>query len=454
MDTNTNSARSIQSRLARGLLFSLIVLLVTQWIVVAFSIRDLSERYIVSRLMHATDTLVAAVTLQNNKPPALDLVRIDPIYSKPFSGHYYTIAITSTSTSTDSTFHSRSLWDEALPIQAAEPGKSISHRMAGPQSQQLLVVSSGFEKQGEMIAIAVAEDIAPLEKDIERFLMQHGAGSLLILLLLIAVQIVIVRKSLQPIEETRKNLQDLETGVIESLNENVPGELHPLVHEINVRIKAVQQRLQRSRHATGNLAHALKSPLTLLQQLAQHDAIKSDSELHQQLLSYTARIQQIIDRELKRARLAGNVIAGRQSRIKPELDALIDSLRAMYRDKSLSIEYQMPDDCVSTLDREDLHEILGNLLDNACKWARKEVSMAIQCDEGLSISIEDDGPGIPEQQRELILRRGQRLDEQTTGHGLGLAIVKDAVDQYEGQLSLSESKTLGGLCVVISLPVK
>lgn len=438
--------RSIQSRLATGLFISLIVLLVGQWLVVAFSIRSLSERYVVSQLIHATDILVAAVNITSGTPPSINSERIDPVYSKPFSGHYYMIRVGGQS------FRSRSLWDQELSMPAVKIGELTSTREAGPQSQSLLVLSSSFKKQGETIQISVAEDIEQIENDINMFLLLHGTLSCLILALLITIQSRIVKKSLQPIETTRKEIQELESGAIDALNEDIPAELHPLVREINVRIKTVQQRLQRSRHATGNLAHALKGPLTLLNQLAQHEQIKANPELHDQLLLYTANIQDVINRELKRARLAGVGVAGRQSKLKPELEALIDSLRIIYRDKSLEITYQVMDQCASTLDREDLYEILGNLLDNACKWARNRVNIDIQCNTGLKIFIDDDGPGIPEQQRTRMLTRGQRLDEQTDGHGLGLAIVKDAVDQYGGSIQLLQSVTLGGLSVAINIP--
>jgi signal transduction histidine kinase len=437
--------RSIQSRLATSLLLSLIILMLAQWIIVASSIRRLSEQYIVSRLIHTSDMLAAAVNLSNQQP-ALDTTRIDPLYSQPFSGHYYKITVGDTS------FRSRSLWDETLPALHSTIGTHVISYITGPQNQSLLLLGMAYDKQGKTIQVIVGEDISGLEQDIDILLYRHATVSLLILALLIALQVFLVRRNLRPLERIRTNLQNLESGIIDALDENVPTELLPLVREINIRIKAVQQRLQRSRNASGNLAHALKGPLTVLRQLANDINLQQHSELRDSLLQHTSAIQQIIDRELKRARLAGSAVGGKQTQLLPEIQTLLQLLNAMYRDKNIAIHHEIPAECVTTMDREDLHEMLGNILDNACKWAQGKINLIIQCQQGLTITVEDDGPGIPEDQRNTILSRGQRLDEQTEGHGLGMSIVTDIINQYGGSMELSQSQTLGGLLVTIRIP--
>jgi signal transduction histidine kinase len=438
--------RSIQTRLAAGLLLSLIILLFVQWIVIASSIRQLSEQYIVARMIHSSDLLAAGITRQTANEYDLNISRIDPIYTQPFSGYYYTVRVG------DQLFRSRSLWDESLPAVMPEPGDTEIIRIEGPQQQLLLVLASAFLKQQQVIHVVVAEDISSIEKDINQLLVKHAALSLVVLVILISLQVLLVRKSLSPLEKIRRDLDKLESGQLDALDENVPEEIIALVKELNIRVKAVQQRLQRSRRATGNLAHALKTPLTLLMQLSNDEFLQRHPEIQHALQKHISTIQNTIERELTRARVAGSSVGAKQAKLKPELQALIKSLEAMYRHKGLEIRYEVDDQCPTVMEREDLHEMLGNILDNACKWAGKKILVSIRCEKGLHIRIEDDGPGIPPEKTGAILARGHRLDEHTEGHGLGLSIVKDIVDQYQGHLGMSRSDTLGGLMTEIDIP--
>ncbi|HEY5602967.1 MAG TPA: ATP-binding protein [Gammaproteobacteria bacterium] len=438
--------RSIQTRLAAGLLLSLILLLFVQWLVIAASIRQLSEQYIVARMIHASDLLVAGVAIQDDGKPNLNTARIDPIYSQPFSGYYYTVS------AGNEMLRSRSLWDESLPAVTTEPGSTEVTRMKGPHSQLLLVLGSAYQKQQQLIRVVVAEDISVIESDIDQLLFQHAGLSLIVLAILISLQVYLVRRNLRPLEKIRRDLDKLETGQIDALDENVPVEIVALVRELNTRIKAVQQRLQRSRRATGNLAHALKTPLTLLLQLSEHAYLQTNQELQQALQTQISSIKNLIERELKRARVAGTSVGTKQVKLKPEIQALVKSLEAMYREKGVDIHYEVAEHCLTIMEREDLHEMLGNILDNACKWATKKIHITISCDAGLHISVEDDGEGIPQEKLDAMLIRGQRLDEQKAGYGLGLSIVKDIVDQYQGSIHMSPSQTLGGLMTVIYIP--
>jgi len=438
--------KSIQTRLAFGLLISLTLLLFAQWVVIASSIREFSEQYIADRMLHTSDLLVAGVNKQPNNRYSLNTSRIDPIYSQAFSGYYYTLRIG------DQQFSSRSLWDETLPESSVAPGNTEIRRVAGPQHQLLLVLANAYQKHQQDIQVVVAENISSIEKDIDRLLVQHTALSLVVLIVLVSLQVFLVRKNLQPLEKIRRDLNKLETGQIDGLDENVPEEIVALVKELNTRIRAVQQRLQRSRRTTGNLAHALKTPLTLLVQISESDELKSHPGLKESLKVHISTIRNIIDRELKRARVAGSSMGGKQAKLKPELQALVKSLEAMYRDKAIVIDYDVSENCPAMMEREDLHEMLGNVLDNACKWANDKILVSVSCEDGLRILVEDDGKGIPQELTEAILSRGHRLDEQTEGHGLGLSIVKDIVDQYQGSIHMSRSETLGGLLTIIYIP--
>jgi len=228
----------------------------------------------------------------------------------------------------------------------------------------------------------------------------------------------------------------------------VPAEIRPLVEEVNRLLMVLQQRLLRSRNAMGNLSHALKTPLTLMFQILER---KQDDEDCVQMLEQAQRIEGNINRELSRARMAGQSPGGIW--LKPEQDVhdLASTLEAVYK-QHIRIELQMAEITGIAADREDMMELVGNLLDNACKWANGRVIFNMSQPSGLHIVIEDDGPGMESEELQLVTSRGVRMDETKQGHGLGLAIVREIVDAYGGRLELGQSDVLGGLKVTVSFP--
>jgi signal transduction histidine kinase len=435
---------SLQSRLGIGLLLSLLAVFSVQWLLVSRGVRLLAEHYISTRLEHDAEDLLRGVVLQ----PAVGLreAAIDPIFHQPFSGHYYRIAIG------EQVFRSRSLWDQELAVPAVSNGVAKTQMLPGPQGQTLLVWAMGFSKQGRNIGIAVAEDFTPVEADLRRFELGYAAASALALALLIALQVFTVRRGLRPLNRTRAQLGQLDRGEVSTLDENVPREVQPLVQELNRLLESLRQRLQRSRNALGNLTHAMKIPLALLRQVAEREELRAQPEIRAQLVKQTDILHQLTERELKRARLAGHATPGQRLRLEPEVRALVDSLEAIYRHKQLAIHYQLPAGYSTGMDREDLLEMLGNLMDNACKWAQREVSLQIDSQEGLQISVADDGPGCAPEELARLTGRGVRIDEDTAGHGLGLAIVQDIVNGYGGDIRFARSAELGGLQVQVRIP--
>lgn len=230
-------------------------------------------------------------------------------------------------------------------------------------------------------------------------------------------------------------------------------ELQPLVAQINHLLTQTEETLQRSRHALGNLGHALKTPLAVLGSLIQREELAAHPQLHAALQEQLGQIQQRISRELTRARLAGDVLPGAHFDCAAELPALLDTLRMIHQ-RDIQLRWTAPSDCRLPWDREDMLELLGNLLDNACKWANSEVVLSIERSAaGYRLRVDDDGPGIPAAERAPVLDRGTRLDERAEGHGLGLGIVRDILSAWGGTLSLQDSP-LGGLQVQIELPVR
>jgi signal transduction histidine kinase len=341
------------------------------------------------------------------------------------------------------------LWDQDLPL-LDHPGLH-SNLQLGPDGQQLLVLRSDYRRLGQSISISVAQDYTPVRESFQR-MRQIGLGlGLAALLLILLLQRLTVRRALKPLEKAREQIAQLQQGQRSQLDEQVPVELEPLVAQINHLLAHTEDSLKRSRNALGNLGHALKTPLAVLLSLASSEKLDAHPELRKVLKEQLEQVQQRLNRELNRARLSGDALPGALFDCDAELPGLLATLN-MIHGEHLALSYVAPAGLQLPWDREDLLELLGNLLDNACKWADAEVRLSvIERTDGFALSVEDDGPGIPEEQRAEVFSRGTRLDEQTHGHGLGLGIVRDIVETWGGLLVLGESEW-GGLKVVIELP--
>ena len=438
---------SLQARLGLGLLLSLVATFLVLWGLVSYAIRGLTEDYMSSRLAHDGETLLAALNFDKDGRPRLAAARIDPVYRRPFSGRYFQIR------AGEAVLRSRSLWDQALTLPALAPGETRRLRLGGPQAQPLLVWVAGFRKQDRPLTLAVAEDLSGVEADIRRFQRLFALTAAALLLPLLVLQVLIVRTGLKPLDRVRREIRALERGEVRTLTPEVPREVAPLVHEVNRLLQIMGRRLQRSRNALGDLAHALKAPLTVLRQLRRDEALEAQPALREALVAQTDTMQRVLERVLRRARLAGEGPAGAHFSLEADLPALVDTLRRMHPQREISFETEAPPAGTLALDREDLLELLGNLLDNACKWARRRVRLAIRANDTVHIVVEDDGPGVEPPALAGITRRGARLDESAEGHGLGLAIVKDVIDDYGGSIDFGRSESLGGLRVNVRLPL-
>ncbi|MEW6324767.1 MAG: HAMP domain-containing sensor histidine kinase [Nitrospirota bacterium] len=440
--------RSIQSRLGTGLLVSLLLFFGLQWLAVVGSIRRLAEDSVASRLERDGEGLLAALTITDPSAPSLAPGPSASMYQQPFSGHYYQIAVG------DVRLRSRSLWDQTLTLPAVGIGESKRLTLAGPARQPLLVVVTGYRKQDRPVTIAVAEDLTPIDAALRRVQWRYGAVSLAALIVLMLIQWRIMRGGLAPLDKARRELAALERGDATRLDEAAPAEVRPLIGEINRLLEAMTQRLQRSRHALGNLAHALKTPLTLLARLADRPELREHSDLNRQLIEQTRLLQSLIDRELKRARLAGAARPGQMVRLRDEAVPLLEALAKIHHDKTVAVECAIAPGLTVAIDREDLLELLGNLLDNAFKWARGRVRLGAEANGAVVLAVEDDGPGCPPEELARLTQRGVRIDEAAAGHGIGLAIVREMVEQYGGTLVFGRSERLGGFSARVSLPVR
>lgn len=436
--------RSIQRRLSLGLISVLLIvgLLLAQSSLWLFD-RSLRS-YLQTTLQDETQTLLGAIVRGPNGLQ-LDERRLSAAFKRPYSGLYFRIDLE------DQSWRSRSLWDRDLHLN--ETAGLQDALGDGPQGQQWLVYRADYQRFGQPIVIHVARDYTPILNSfsqVQKIVLGLGVSALVLILLL---QRLIVSRALRPLEQTRRQLMQLQQGQRSQLDQQVPLELEPLVAQINHLLTHTEDTLKRSRNALGNLGHALKTPLAVLVSLATREELKQLPQLRESLNGQLQQIEQRIARELGRARLAGEALPGAHFDCANELPELFSTL-AMIHGSHLQLDWQAEPGLRLPWDREDLLELLGNLLDNACKWADSQVQLQIRkVGDDYQLLIDDDGPGIDAAQREDVLSRGSRLDEQVAGHGLGLGIVRDIVDAWAGQLQLADSP-LGGLRVTVSLPVK
>lgn len=440
--------QSLQSKLSLGLLFSQIITFSLLWFLVSFNAQFIAQEYIASRLQHDTESLLSGIHFDAQNNIHLDKTRLGAIYNQPFSGHYYVVTQNHLDKSTQ--VYSRSLWDQTLKVNSVETGQHQQQIQQGPEQQKLLVLSSGYSKKGIKFTISSAEDLNPITENINQFLVWFAGLSISLLLLQVLLQVFILRYILKPLTAIKSELKSLEQGQLDRLSNHVPSELKPLIYEINHLLKMLEQRLKRSRDALSDLAHAIKKPLTVIQQITHKSEL--DKESRAILIGQTDDIHQLSDHILKRARLAGRSHGGTLFSFNEDVPALLKTLHMMHNNQAITIEQQIDSDLSYPFDREDMLELLGNLLDNAFKWAKQTIQLSIFVDEQLHIRIQDDGKGIDPDKIKGLSNRGVRLDENVKGHGFGLAISADIVSDYGGHISFKQSSELGGFQVDITLP--
>lgn len=436
--------KSIQRRLSLGLVSVLLISGLVVGQVSLWLFENGLQRYLESGLQNDSENLLIALS-RGPQGLQLDERRLSPAYQRPFSGHYFSIEFG------DTHWRSRSLWDAQLP-RPDQPGLN-PELQPGPEGQMLLVLRSDYQRLGQAVTITVAQDYTPIResfRQVQRIGLGMGVLALIVILLL---QRVTVRRALRPLERARQQISQLQSGQRSQLDARVPIELEPLVTQINHLLAHTEDNLKRSRNALGNLGHALKTPLAVMISLVNDPRLAAYPQIQTTLREQLEQIQQRMSRELNRARLAGDALPGAQFDADAELPGLLSTL-GMIHGEHLQLTHNVAPGLLLPWDREDMLELLGNLLDNACKWADSQVVLSIgQTIDGFVIEVQDDGPGIPEAERAQVFSRGTRLDEQASGHGLGLGIVRDIVDAWGGALQL-ETGELGGLLVRVRLPAR
>lgn len=437
--------QSLQTKLSTGLFLSLVIIFSALWLLVSFNVQFLAEDYIASRLKHDADTLLSRIQFDQNSELVVDSSRIDLIYTQPFSGHYYVI------NSGKQSVTSRSLWDQKIKQEIVITGQQLQSIQQGPEQQSLLVISAGYKKQGHQLTITVAEDLNSINQNIAKFKTGFAVMAISMLLVLLIFQIIILRISLKPLNKIQNELKALQHGKLDKLSTDAPDELQPLIYEVNHLLEIMQKNLLRSRNALGDLAHSIKKPLTVIKQIT--SKLETSDTNRATLDKQSDDIHQITDRILKRARLAGHSHSGTLFSFSEDLPVLVKTLNMMHVNKTIQLNTRIQENIICPVDREDMLELLGNLLDNAYKWASSTITVKVKINSELHIVIEDDGPGADNEKISELSKRGVRLDEKVHGHGFGLAISADIINDYKGNMSFKHSDELGGFRIDITLPV-
>lgn len=437
---------SLQRRLSRGLLWILTIIFITNWFAADWVIRSVAEEEMADRLTDDGYSLMESLIENSAEKIGFDDFHLSTVYKLPMSGHFYQVKVD------EKIYPSPSLAGQTLDLPPMGPEQSQVYHIDGPEGRPLLVYSLGLTVSEQWINISVAEDLSAVDHDITHIRMVYFGLTLVILICAVALQRWDIKRALSPVLAIKDELKRVAAGHVPQLKDDAPQEIRPLVNEINRLLELVERRLQQSRTAMGNLAHALKAPIAILFRVAGHPVFDQHPELREQLNAQIDSIHHCIERELKRARIAGNQQANLSFNPYREVKALVQLMKNLHADKNLLIDFAAPNVNVP-FDREDVLEMLGNLVDNACKWAERQVVVQVEAADGLRIEVSDDGPGCSEADAQKLTQRGLRLDESIKGHGLGLAIVSDIVSAYKGELSFGRSEALGGLSVSVYLPL-
>ncbi len=436
-----------------------VVILVVTGIVLSSIYRAAVERAFDRRLGVYLRTLVADVATPEENAGKFPQSMGEPLFDLPLSGWYW--QVTRLDAPTLDVRSSRSLWDGTLPHLAdlgpsSTPGGARQGYVEGPEGQQLRIVERSIDlgEEGRYL-VAVGGDAAEIDEETHSFdaALVVTFGVLAIVLLLITT--FQVRFGLAPLKRISEGLAAIRSGAAERLEGAFPVEIAPLARETNALIDANREIVTRARTHVGNLAHALKTPISVMI----NEATGGDP-LAAKVREQTEIMRDQVARHLERARLAARVaVIGNVAEVRPVVTALARTMEKIYHHRGIAIDIDAPEGARFRGEQQDLEEMVGNLVDNACKWAQSRVAVEVIPEKPdpagdrriVRILVDDDGPGLSPQQREQVARRGRRLDETKPGSGLGLSIVLELASLYGGGLTLGTAP-IGGLRAELVLP--
>lgn len=440
--------------------WAVVILLITG-VVLSSLYRHAVERAFDRRLGVYLRTLVADVAAPDEAGDKFPTALGEPLFELPLSGWYW--QVTRLDPGKTEVRASRSLWDGGLPhlqdrgIAAGADGSREGY-VDGPEDQRLRLVERNIDlgEDGHYL-VSVAGDAAEITDETRSFDQALAVTFSILLVVLLLTTMFQVRFGLAPLKRITDSLAAIRSGSAERLNGEFPVEIAPLARETNALIDANREIVERARTHVGNLAHALKTPLSVIVNEA---SARGNDPLALKVQEQAAIMRDQVARHLERARLAARTaVVGTLTEVMPVVTALARTMEKIHRDRDIAIEVRAADPVRFRGERADLEEMIGNLVDNACKWASSRVTVEVLRDQPeperggavLRILVDDDGRGLSPSEREQAAMRGRRLDETKPGSGLGLSIVVELANLYGGELKLATAP-LGGLRAELALP--
>ncbi|PWC85223.1 hypothetical protein TSH100_16055 [Azospirillum sp. TSH100] len=444
---------SLRFRLLAGAaVWVALALMLAGWIIADLFQTHVRQRF-EAELTNHLEQLAAVLEIDADGKPALRQPLSDPRFRRPLSGLYWQVG-----ESAATPLRSRSLWDSVLvlPNDRVENGGLHRHDATGPANQSLIALERFvlLPERAEPVRIAVAADRAELAGVTRAFNTTLALSLAVLAAALIVAALIQVQIGLIPLSRLRGELTEVRAGRKKRFDVVMPTEIRPLVEDLNALLAHAEEVVGRGRLQAGNLAHALKTNLAVLANEAGMLDERNARTVGAAMVRQVELMRRHVDHHMARARAAAaRSVPGISTPVPDCVAALARVMRKLHAQAGLDITVDTPAGLLFAGEREDLDEMLGNLLDNACKWARGRVDVTCRAEGGgmLSITLDDDGPGLPDDCREAALEPGVRLDESTPGTGLGLAVVRDVARLYGGDVRLDASP-LGGLRSVLRLP--
>jgi len=381
----------------------------------------------------------------------------DSRYQTQYSGQYWAIVGVNEAGEPVGDLRSRSLWDEPVPISAAllaralaSPGVTQFAGVPGPAGQHVHAAVKAIlvENRATPLVLVAAADREQSDAAAVRFRNMLVGTMIALFGGVFAAMVVGIRYSLRPLTRLGNDISEIREGTRLKLADDYPTEVQPLTDELNKLVDHNQAVVERARTHVGNLAHALKTPIAVLKNEA-----KGNTQLDDVVRRQVDTMHAHVEHYLKRARMAARAEAlGARTEVRPVLDGISRLLNRLYDARGIDVEVSGGAGAVFRGEQQDLEEMMGNLMENACKWAKADVRVTVTDDAAeLRIDVDDDGPGLTEAEREGALKRGVRLDETTPGTGLGLSIVTELAELHKGVLELDQAPA-GGLRARLRFP--